>query len=1028
MRYSLFIAFLFVFLAGSADGLFGWFFSKGCGRKKGNIYKPNMIGCFKDSSRRVLEGGRTWNNHMTVNQCRRRCEKENSRFYGLEAGNECFCGNCIRSKVKKPIRECRVKCKGSRAACGGPWRILIYRNRRYRKTPFIPKKGLLGCYVDRRYRTLGGAFRRSNHMTIIKCVDFCKKRKFRFAGVESATECYCGNALRYKKKRANSQCNMPCYGYKKQACGGRWRIAIYKTGIKNGNRCGRHRKCHRNGRCVNGDCRCKKGYTGDGVRLCYKTCTCTASGDPHYRTYDGSMIHFMGVCKYTLTKVKNSRSNIFNVEVKNEYHGRNKRVSYTRLVDVKLGKTTIRLHKRHHVYINGLRTYLPYTKAGKFRIFRSGCKVKVIAETKEGPATVTWDGHSSVSVTIPRPLGKRMTGLCGNCNGRRDDYRTKYGVDMSKKPNRYSLIGNSFTVKDDTDQIHKHCKAYEVENKCTPLLRKKALNRKACGYLNPAKKEESPFKDCMLESPSTSKKMFDNCLFDFCYYYDDPAQRKTSVCQSVTGFADFCGSMGITAKWRDESFCPLPCGENMVYDAEMSGCPASCVDPNSEKQCDQPPTEGCRCKDGFVLSDNKCVKKEKCGCKGADSKYYPLGTTLTSSDCTIVQQCKLEGGTIEFKTILERPACGENQACLVSNGCPSCVCKPGYIQNGKSGCIKENPDCKDQKADISCSSANGKKKVCTVPKARTVVHVRSTSKDCEYGLTYGLSADGIWVSLGCGGTFSVCYIPVPEDPPAECVTHDDPLGRKYRGTMATTELGYTCQKWSSQSPHQHTLLKTETHNYCRNPDNEPGLWCYTTDPKKRWDFCPVPVCPGPQTPGTPSFECLGADDPKGLKYNGLVNKTKSGKKCQEWGKQRPHSHPFKRLADQGNFCRNPDSLAAPWCYTTSSGTRWEFCDIPDCGQCDIKQERSLNCKIIYKVSGKCFFESSAISNCKYKANLGAYRNGVTEASVVIADKVHILKEGGSLRTCAQFEMKNDVLTIVEDTCKQSCRPPIPPTK
>lgn len=36
-----------------------------------------------------------------------------------------------------------------------------------------------------------------------------------------------------------------------------------------GNRCGIHRKCHRNGRCVNGDCRCKKGYTGDGVRLCY---------------------------------------------------------------------------------------------------------------------------------------------------------------------------------------------------------------------------------------------------------------------------------------------------------------------------------------------------------------------------------------------------------------------------------------------------------------------------------------------------------------------------------------------------------------------------------------------------------------------------------------------------------------------------------------------------------------------------------------------------------------------------------------
>lgn len=52
-----------------------------------------------------------------------------------------------------------------------------------------------------------------------------------------------------------------------------------------------------------------------------------------------------------------------------------------------------------------------------------------------------------------------------------------------------------------------------------------------------------------------------------------------------------------------------------------------------------------------------------------------------------MQQCKLEGGTIEFKTILERPKCGENQACLVSDGFPSCVCKSGYIQNGKSGCI-----------------------------------------------------------------------------------------------------------------------------------------------------------------------------------------------------------------------------------------------------------------------------------------------------------------------------------------------------
>ena len=33
-----------------------------------------------------------------------------------------------------------------------------------------------------------------------------------------------------------------------------------------------------------------------------------------------------------------------------------------------------------------------------------------------------------------------------------------------------------------------------------------------------------------------------------------------------------------------------------------------------------------------------------------------------------------------------------------------------------------------------------------------------------------------------------------------------------------------------------------TSNYCRNPDESAGPWCYTTDSEKRWEYCGIPKC------------------------------------------------------------------------------------------------------------------------------------------------------------------------------------------
>jgi hypothetical protein len=68
----------------------------------------------------------------------------------------------------------------------------------------------------------------------------------------------------------------------------------------------------------------------------------------------------------------------------------------------------------------------------------------------------------------------------------------------------------------------------------------------------------------------------------------------------------------------------------------------------------------------------------------------------------------------------------------------------------------------------------------------------------------------------------------------------------YRGNQNKTRSGKTCMMWADQSPHKHTRgpekrpgMGTEGkgNNKCRNPDNGDTIWCYTTDPKKRFEYC-----------------------------------------------------------------------------------------------------------------------------------------------------------------------------------------------
>jgi len=88
----------------------------------------------------------------------------------------------------------------------------------------------VGCYIDKSNpRDLLGASYSSKNMTVTRCRAWCGAKKFKFAGLQAGTWCFCDNSYGSYGTGTAVSCSTNCAGNTAQKCGGSLRNSVYKT-------------------------------------------------------------------------------------------------------------------------------------------------------------------------------------------------------------------------------------------------------------------------------------------------------------------------------------------------------------------------------------------------------------------------------------------------------------------------------------------------------------------------------------------------------------------------------------------------------------------------------------------------------------------------------------------------------------------------------------------------------------------------------------------------------------------------------
>ncbi|XP_071503197.1 mucin-5B-like [Diadema antillarum] len=315
--------------------------------------------------------------------------------------------------------------------------------------------------------------------------------------------------------------------------------------------------------------------------------TCTAWGDPHYKTFDGKLFDFQGDCDYVMVTDSVSQASgiaFFHVVIGNIPCG-SSGVSCTKSITFTIGTGS------NQEKLSLVRGAEVPKSAGSFRISQVGAYVYV--HTDYG-ITLLWDQGTWVQVKLDPSYKGKVGGLCGNFNDLvGDDFLSPAG----------GLPETSSVDFGDSWKVHDYCpRSSQVTNPCTTSPHRRAWSMRQCSVL-----KSSLFEDCHNEV--SYKSYYTRCVYDACGC--DYGGDCECLCTAIAAYAQECNARGVPIKWRSNDLCPYQCDGCREYDPCIPVCNVCGLEDRWDEHglCPDTCVEGCNCPPGQFYQDGECVEE-----------------------------------------------------------------------------------------------------------------------------------------------------------------------------------------------------------------------------------------------------------------------------------------------------------------------------------------------------------------------------------------------------------------------------------